>query len=1101
MPPLFRSSIPHERRRGLLSRVRADLLSLMTLLKLMLIGVFLVGLPTPAVKAQQYGLDAAVAIGPFLDGTLPTRTPNAPGSSNWDLVDAFPNLVIDNTLVIVPNPADDRLYVGSRTGIVSSFQNDATTTTTEPFMDLTDRVAVVWDGGFLGMAFHPDFGTPGAPNETTFFAYYNSYCPTTADKQDIDFAACNPSYSTQADIGFFDTWLRLSRFQAFYDATAGVWRGDPASEEPLINLRMYNSSHYGGGPTFANDGTLWLAIGDMFQFDVAQDISNNFLGGAIRLQVDVTETGGGAWTCPGGSHLPKRQLQTVTGNLDEMTGRFYCIPDDNPFQATTDELFEEFATLGNRNPHRIALDPVTGLLWSGEVGQDTREEINILIPGRNYQWPFMEGTAVGPHAAPGTIIGVQQPPVIDFDRSQANAIIGGYVYRGSSFPELEGLYITGDYVTNNIWAISVDMNSMTATANYLTNFDPGALSTFGQDNSGEVFMGSVASNAGLQRLERIGVPVPDAPALLSQTAAFDVVSTLDVHDAGVPYDLVPFWSDGAYKQRWLFLPNDGVHDTAAEQIGFAEQDDWTFPIGTVLMKHFELPTNEADPSIRVRLETRFIVFGDDGKHYGLTYRWRPDNSDADLLTSSQTQQFTIDLEGGGTRQQSWFYPSRNDCLQCHTQGSGGAAGLRTHQQNRDFLYPSTGRTDNQLRTWNHLGMFTPALSEAAIPTWLAGAQTDDAAASLELRARSWIDTNCSYCHRPETGNRAAFDARLTTPLIDQGLVWGGVNDSLGLTGAYLVHPGSPLLSVVNLRAVADGGSPIAMPPLGKELADPAALELLYEWILRADTDFPRPGLDYEYYEAFEFSELPDFDALTPVTTGWAANFDVSLAEREDNFAFRFTGYIEIPSSGSWTFYTASDDGSALFIDGTQVVFNDGLHSLQEQSGIVTLAAGYHAIQVTMFDAYETAQLQVLWEGPGVGKQAIPGSRLVTQIPVSLSNAAPDLTSPGNQQNAPQDVVSLTLTASDPDLDLLYFDSNDLPPGLSLDSGTGTISGTIDVASSGTYDVTLSASDGPEISVRQIVWTVPEPSLLLQLLPGCSGIVVFSRRRRRRTGSV
>jgi hypothetical protein len=1026
-----------------------------------------------AAHAQAYGLDAPVPVGPFLNGVMPLRTPQSPGSSTWTVVDAFPNLVLPNTLVIEPNPSDNRLYVGSRSGVIVSFDNSEQAATSEPFMDLSDRVAVVWDGGFLGMTFHPDFGIQGSPNETTFYAYYSSYCPTVLNNQSylINFNNCNPGYPTSSTSGFFNTWLRLSRFQAYWDATAGVWRGDPTSEVPLFNIRLYNGSHRGGGPVFGNDGYLYVAIGDQFRYDTAQTIVDNFEGGSMRLAVDVTDHGDGTWTCAAGSHMPVRRMQEVTGNPDEMTGHTYCIPDDNTWPGLAGENFGEYNSVGHRNPHRIALDPVTGLLWSGEVGQSTREEINVIIKGRNYQWPYMEGLATGVRSKPSTIIGIEQPPVIDFVRTEARTIIGGYVYRGTRFPELSGRYITGDYTTDNIWAITLDINSMTATRDLLTTFPSGSLGTFGQDNNGEIFMGDVAASIPLQRLERIGDPVPDPPALLSQTGALTDTGNFVVNPAGVPYDLVPFWSDGTYKQRWLFLPNDGTHNTAAEQITFSEQGNWGFPAGTVAMKHFELPIDETNPGVRIRLETRFQVLGDDGKVYGVTYRWRPDLSDADLLTTAETAVYTIQLEGGGTRQQTWLFPSRNDCLQCHTEGAGGFLGLRTHQQNRDLTYPSTGRTDNQLRTWNALGMFTPTLNEPDIPTFPQAAQLADTAASLELRARSWLDSNCSNCHRPETGNRAAFDARFTTPLANQGLVWGSVIDGLGIADPYIIHPGDPSSSVLYHRVQAAGGSPIAMPPLAKELAQDEAVDLLQAWILRVDPGYPRGGIDYEYYEVTGLSILPDFDALTPVATGSASTFDISLRQRDDDFAFRFTGFIEIPQGGSWTFYTSSDDGSRLYINGALVVDNDGLHANQERSGTINLSAGYYPITVTMFERGGQQVLSASWEGPGIAKQLISPAALYREEPVPISNAAPVLNNPGMQSSTEGAIVSLSLVATDGDGDLLHYDAGGLPAGLSVDADTGEISGTIAAGQAGNWSVTASASDGPEIDVVQFDWMV------------------------------
>jgi hypothetical protein len=427
------------------------------------------------------GLDGPpVPVGPFLNGAFPPNAPNDLSSTTWNVVEAFPNVIFNQTLVIVtnPEPGNDRLYVGSRDGNIFSIENDPATTVAEPFMDIRDRVAVVWDGGFLGLAFHPEFGQAGSPYETTFYVYYSSFCPTVFDGQQYvnDWPNCNPGYPQSSTGGYFNTWLRLSRFEAFWDATSGTWRGDPTSEVPMFNIRLYNGSHRGSGPVFGRnaggswDGSMYVAIGDQFRYETAQDITNNFEGGTVRLEVDVTDNGDGTWSCPVGSHQPVRRFQNVTGNPDEMTGQQYCIPDDNPWVSMTGDNFSEFFTIGHRNPHRIAIDPVTGRMWSGEVGQSTREEINILFSGHNYQWPYMEGLTTGVRSKPATVIGIEQPPVIDFDRTEARAIIGGYVYRGSKYPELYGKYLAGDYVTDNVWAITLDENTLTATKEFLTNF-------------------------------------------------------------------------------------------------------------------------------------------------------------------------------------------------------------------------------------------------------------------------------------------------------------------------------------------------------------------------------------------------------------------------------------------------------------------------------------------------------------------------------------------------------------------------------------------------------------------------------------------------------
>src|SRR6185437_3113656 len=254
------------------------------------------------------------------------------------------------------------------------------------------------------------------------------------------------------------------------------------------------------------------------------------------------------------------------------------------------------------------------------------------------------------------------------------------------------------------------------------------------------------------------------PPLLSRTGAFKDLRTLTPNDNLLPYDLiVPFWSDGAVKTRWASIPNG--------KIKFSPTGEWVFPNGTVFVKTFELPVDDTNPKLKRRLETRFIVRDSTGGVYGVTYKWRPDNSDADLLATNLTEAIAIKT-ATGVRTQMWYYPSRQDCLTCHTGNAGYVLGVKTRQLNRNLAYPS-GVTDNELRTWNHLGLFDTNLDEACLENLPKLARSDDTTRSLEDRARSYLDSNCSQCHRPR-GTVAYFDARYDTPLSKQGLINGPV---------------------------------------------------------------------------------------------------------------------------------------------------------------------------------------------------------------------------------------------------------------------------------------------------------------------------------------
>src|SRR5690606_4598025 len=116
----------------------------------------------------------------------------------------------------------------------------------------------------------------------------------------------------------------------------------------------------------------------------------------------------------------------------------YFIPNDNPWQNAGGSILEEFYAIGLRSPHRMTFDPATGRIWLGDVGQGTREEVDIIEKGGNYQWAYREGTIAGPKSKPNPLIGADKPPVHDYSRTLGNCVIGGYVYRGSEHPSLFG---------------------------------------------------------------------------------------------------------------------------------------------------------------------------------------------------------------------------------------------------------------------------------------------------------------------------------------------------------------------------------------------------------------------------------------------------------------------------------------------------------------------------------------------------------------------------------------------------------------------------------------------------------------------------------------
>lgn len=757
-----------------------------------------------SVSGQTGGLDQAEPIGPYLDGALPSATPR-PATGDWTLVNAFPNLTFIDPVQMIPVPGTNELLVVEKNGRLAVFENDPDTTSKTVLFDISNSVESTHDSGMVGAAFHPEFGQAGSPNRDYVYVYYR-YTP-------------NPNETNKA-------YCRLSRF-TWRVGTSSI---DTSSEYVLINQYDRHNWHNGGGLFFSPDGFLYLSIGDEGgandQYNDGQKIDLGLFSGVLRIDVDRD---------PNRSHPIRRQPRnpaTPPSGWPDSYSQGYYIPDDNPWQSPTGSNLEEFWAIGLRSPHRMTLDPVTNRIWVGDIGQATREEVSLIEKGANLQWPYREGSVAGPKSKPSHLIGTDQPPLWDYGRGSGGCIIGGYVYRGTEHPDLYGKYIVGDHNNSIIRALTYtpgespqieDLVTMTRTGPGPKN----GLGSFGIDANNEIYILSLAGtdlDGGIiYKFGRTGTGIPEPPSTLSATGAFSDLADLTPRSGVMPYDLIqPLWSDGAEKKRWISIPNDGNPNSSSEQIQFSENGPWTFPIGSVLIKHFEISGR--------RLETRFFVRGADGKFFGFTYKWRADNSDADLLPGPPVEE-SIDLGGGQTI--DWHFPGRTECFICHTDVADTVLGPKTRHLNRDLYYPATGRTANQLATLSDLGFFTSPLNPADIPNFLTSANVADTTESLDRRVRSYLDINCSQCHRPNGPTQAQFDSRLTVPPNFQNIVNVDPTNPLSLPNPKLVEPDNIPNSVLHLRMNSLDGC-CAMPPLAKNAADTEAVGVVAEWIHSLD---------------------------------------------------------------------------------------------------------------------------------------------------------------------------------------------------------------------------------------------------------------------------
>lgn len=770
------------------------------------LACLIVALGTTA--AQPYGLTSPQPVGPYLNSVFPTNAPNV--SASWTTEIAFTNLTIDQPIFMTPYPGTNRLLVIRKPGQIIMFENRRSVSNAEVqvFMDISPRVFTVSDSGMTGLAFHPEFGQPGSTNRGFCYVTYKWRPP-------------GPGNSEYA-------YWRLSRFTV----PDGQLTANTNSEVVMIQQLDRQMFHDAGCLMFGQDGFLYFSIGDEGggndQYNNTQQINDRLFSGIFRIDVNQN---------PALSHpirrQPLRHVDTPATWPDPFTTNYF-VPNNNPFVNPNGSTLEEFHALGLRQPYRFSQDPVTGLIWIGESGQSAREEVDILTAGANYQWAYREGNIAGPKAPPGVILGTEKTPLWDYSRDYGGCIIGGYVYRGTEHaPQLTGKYICADNVSGRITALTYDGTNLIAAEN-IANMPSGSVyggtSSCGLDANGEIYFlkfGDVGAGR-IYKLAKSLVTIPDPPALLSQVGVFSNLTTLAPAQGLLPYTVnSPLWSDNAAKFRWLAVPNDGTHNTTAKQITFSPTNEWRFPAGTVFVKHFELPVSDANPAIRQRLETRFLVMDNSGGAYGLTYKWRTDHSDADLLTNGTTVAYIITNVDTTIRTQTWAFPSRLDCLTCHNANAKSVLGLKTHQLNCDLLYPQTGVTDNQLRALGHLGLFNGPYSEAALTNYLKAHPLTDTAATLTTRVRSYLDANCAHCHRPG-GVRAHFDARYTTPLEEQGLIYGALDNYINGPEDRVVKPGDVVHSLLHNRPNRVGA--LQMPPLAKNVVDQPAVDTIAAWI-------------------------------------------------------------------------------------------------------------------------------------------------------------------------------------------------------------------------------------------------------------------------------
>jgi uncharacterized repeat protein (TIGR03806 family) len=645
-------------------------------------------------------------------------------------------------LAQIPND-QSQWWVSEQRGLISVF--DAVDNVSSASVALDIRGSVGTSGnemGLLGFAFPPDFASNG-------YIYV--------------------SYTAPGPVS------RISRFKS----SDGGSTFPANSEQILLSVAQPFENHNGGDLKFGPDGMLYATFGDGGNDSWIGDPSDNgqnphtLLGSILRLDVSPA-------------------------------GATYDIPVDNPFADGVSGAPEVWAH-GFRNPWRMSFDRSTGEVWAGDVGDSDYEEVNQVVKGGNYGWAVKEAEKCY-RSTPCDDTGLIGPVVsyahADYGNSQPLSVIGGYVYRGDVIPSLQGVYLFADvYSPGPIWGIAYDQSTGAASKKKLADANTN-LTTFAEDNAGELYLAGFAGDI-YKIVSASGGGGVTFPNKLSETGCFEANDPTTPTGGLVPFDVnQPLWSDNAQKRRWVALPEGTTAQVQSD-------GDIDFPVGTVLVKEFMLDGK--------RLETRLLVQHAQDEWKGYAYEWLANGSDALLVTDGATV---------NTAQGDWQIPNQGECVTCHTSAAGFSLGPELAQLNRTVLYPSTGRTANQITTWSSVGLFA---TDPGQSSGLAALATMAGNGSLEDKSRGYLHANCSNCHRPGSTAQTDLDLRWYRPFADtDSCNVDPDRGNLGVSGAKLIAPGASGKSIIPLR-MRDTGQ-YRMPALGTTIVHDEAVDVIEAWV-------------------------------------------------------------------------------------------------------------------------------------------------------------------------------------------------------------------------------------------------------------------------------
>jgi glucose/arabinose dehydrogenase len=729
--------------------------------------------------------------GPHGPLALPARLPS---TSGYQLEDAFAGALTFRQPVAIAAALGEknRIFIVEKTGIIYAVTGLPGKPVKSVFLDIPAMLAAKKEGGLgtagewgvLGLAFHPRF----AENGLFFVAY--------------DLTVQDGRKSTG--------YNRLSRFSI---SKTNPDQADPASEQPLITQLDFAANHNGGDVHFGPDGYLCYSMGDGGgHYDPAGHacvIDRDFFAGICRLDVDLKP----------GSVAPNPHAQKSAPFPSAVHEGTYKIPADNPFLNATShngkpvdplKVRTEIYACGMRNPWRFCFDAKDGRLFVGVVGEDAWEQVDLVKAGDNHGWSFLEGTHPGPRNREKPAGVTFAKPIYEYPHGNdtifsGNSVTGGVVSRGARLPELEGAYIFGDYISHCVWSLREQGGKW--VPELLAR--GGAVTAFGTDPAnGDVLLADF-DRGRIQRLTRAPKSETPPPPLLSQTGLFADTAALAPAAGILPYAINhEGWNGPVTARRWLSVPAGG-------KIGFNRTSNWNFPTGTVWVQHFDALAAPDRPARK--LETRLLVKTETAA-YAVSYRWRADQSDAELVPDEGIAA----TPGNGTAA-GWHYPGRAQCIMCHTSIAGYALGMNTYQLNR----PSPGDANtNQLQSLVAGGQL--AAKDSDFDHAPSFAAVGDTTRSLEDRFRSYVAVNCSQCHQQDGVASSPWSARASLTMERARLINGPLNIDFGDRANKVIVPGDPAHSMLLRRLKGDGAPRMPMGSVAD--FDDAGIALVTEWI-------------------------------------------------------------------------------------------------------------------------------------------------------------------------------------------------------------------------------------------------------------------------------